>query len=171
MGRPLETEQFFLELYDQFAEPLFRHCYFRVSSREVAEDLTQETFTRIWDYLSEGKIITNPKAFLYRTAGNLVIDYYRKKKESSLDQLSESGFDPVGVGQDSIVAHAEGQEALRVVEKLESPYREILILKYVDDLSIGEIAEALDVSENVVSVRLHRGIEKLQKLFHYEKPH
>lgn len=171
MDQHLETEQSFLKLYDQFAEPLFRHCYFRVSSREIAEDLTQETFLRTWNYLVAGETIENSKAFLYRIAGNLIIDYYRKKKDASLDVLSENGFDPAGDDASSTLRFVEGQHALRVVNTLEPHYREILILKYVDDLSIKEIAMIVGESENVVSVRIHRGIRKLKESFHHEKPH
>lgn len=169
MDQNTEIEQSFLRLYDQFAEAIFRHCYFRVSSREVAEDLTQESFLRIWNYLATGKTIDTPKAFLYRIAGNLIIDYYRKKKDTSLDKLAEDGFNPIGSDAGSILSYAAGQHALGMVQKLDSPYREAIIMKYVDDLSIGDIAEAIGESENVVSVRIHRGVEKLKKLFH-EKP-
>ncbi len=162
-------EQSFLKLYDEFAGPIFRHCYFRVSSREVAEDLVQESFMRIWDYLAEGKVVDNQKAFLYKIAGSLIIDYYRKKKNVSLDALSEDGFNPTGDDASSILDYSEGQHALSLAEKLESPYRETIIFRYVNGLSISEISEIVGESENVVSVRIHRGIEKLKKLFHYEK--
>lgn len=170
MDQHASVEQSFLKLYDEFSGPLFRHCYFRVSSREVAEDLTQELFMRIWNHLAAGKTIDKPKAFLYRIAGNLIIDYYRKKKELSLDALGEGGYDPPGASADSILDYAAGQHALSLVAKLESPYREVLIMRYVDGLSLGDIAQIIGESENTVSVRIHRGVEKLKKLFHYEKP-
>lgn len=161
------TEEAFLKLYDDLAEPLFRHCYFRVSSRELAEDLTQEAFMRIWSYLAAGNTVDNPKALLYRIAGNLIIDHYRRKKEVSLDVLAEDGYDPAGDGADSILDRAEGQKALELLEKLEPQYREILTLRYVSDLSITEIAEVVGQSENAVSVRIHRGIQKLKTIFHH----
>jgi RNA polymerase sigma-70 factor (ECF subfamily) len=168
MDQRIEMEQSFLKLYDEFAGQIFRHCYFRVSSREVAEDLTQESFMRIWGYLVEGKVIDNQKAFLYKIAGNLIIDYYRKKKEMSLDVLSESGFDPVGEDEDAILNYAEEQHVLDIVKKLESPYRETILMRYVDDFSIGDIASVVGETENVISVRIHRGIEKLKKLYKHE---
>lgn len=171
MDHQKHTEEIFLKLYDDFAEPLFRHCYFRVSSRELAEDLTQETFMRVWNYLAAGNIVDNPKALLYRIAGNLIIDHYRRKKEVSLDVLAEDGYDPVGAGADSILEQAESQKALELLEKLEPQYREILTLRYVSDLSITEIAEVINQSENVVSVRIHRGIEKLKTIFHHGTSH
>jgi RNA polymerase sigma-70 factor, ECF subfamily len=167
MDQQNDTELAFLKLYDDLAEPLFRHCYFRVSSRELAEDLTQESFLRVWNYLAEGKTIDNPKAFLYRIAGNLIVDHYRRKKDSSLDALAEDGFDPSGDDASSILEYASGQQALKLLEKLEPTYREILTMRYVNDLSLTDIAEIVGQSENAVSVRIHRGIEKLKQLFNH----
>lgn len=165
------TEQIFLKLYDEYAEPLFRHCFFRVSSRELAEDITQESFMRVWNYMAAGNVLDNPKAFLYRIAGNLVIDHYRHKKESSLDTLAEEGFDPAGDDADSIVGYASGKQALRLLEELEPQYREILTLRYISDLSISDIAEVIGQTENAVSVRIHRGIQKLKQLFQHGRSH
>ena len=88
---PLEKQ--FLKAYDEFADPIFRHCYFRVFNRERAKDLMQETFTKTWEYLNQSPItnhesrITNMRAFLYRVANNLIIDNSRQKDERSLYQI------------------------------------------------------------------------------------
>ncbi|MDB5244628.1 MAG: polymerase sigma factor, sigma-70 family [Parcubacteria group bacterium] len=167
MDQHTTTETAFLKLHEEFADAIYRHCYYRVSSQSVAEDLTQESFMRVWDYLSSGKKVDNPKAFLYRIASNLVIDYYRKKKETSLDVLSEAGFDPAGEDEQSILTYAEGQVIPALLAKLEPDYREVLVMRYVDDLTIGEIAQAIGESDNVVSVRIHRGVAKLKTLFNH----
>jgi len=160
----LKAETFFLALYDQFADAIFRYCYFRVSSRELAEDLMQESFMKAWKYLCDGHEIDNPKAFLYKTAGNLVIDHYRRKKESSLEALAEKGFDPQGDTASTITNYAAGREALLKLAELAPDHRDILILRYVDGLSIKEIAAAYGLSENAISVRVYRAIHKLKKL-------
>ena len=135
-------------------------------ARETAEDLTQESFMRLWNYLAKGNIVDNPKALLYRIAENLIIDYYREKKASSLDALSEAGYEPRGDDGSSILAHAAGEHARSALEKLESPYRETMILRYVDGLSVREVAKVMNESENVISVRIHRSLKKLKTLFH-----
>lgn len=160
-----DTERSFLKLYDEFSGPIFRHCYFRVSSREAAEDLVQESFMRVWNHLAKGEDIDNPKAFLYRIAGNLIIDYYRKKKDASLDALAHRGFDPAGDDASATLNFAEGRHALNAVKKLEPPYREAILMRYVDGFSIGDIAKVTGETENVISVRIHRGIERLKKLY------
>ena len=105
------------------------------------------------------------KAFIYRTANNLVIDYYRKKKTDSLDALSDDGFDPMGDSEEEIIHESEVGIARQVLEKLPPDDREILVFRYIDGLSIKEIAEAIEESENVVSVRLHRALQKAKKIF------
>ena len=169
MDQHTGMEQLFLKLYEEYASPIFRHCYFRVSSRELAEDLTQESYMRVWNYLREGNTIDNPKAFLYRIAENLIVDHYRKKKEISLEALAEAGFNPVGGNEDPILDYAAGRQAREAIEELPPAHREILVLRYVDDLSIRDIALVIGQSENVVSVRIHRGIQKLKEILTHGK--
>lgn len=166
----MDIETRFLKTYDDCADAVFRHCYFRVHDRELARDLTQEAFTRAWGYLRQGKAVANPKAFVFRTANNLIIDHYRKKKESSLDALAENGFDPSGDEHERMEMSADGKEALSLLGKLEEQYREVVTLRYVSGLSIGEIAAITGQSQNAVSVRLHRALKKLRDYFNHGSP-
>src|SRR4051812_29307947 len=79
----------FTQLYTTEADAIFRYCFIRTSQREVARDLTQDTFMRLWNTLSGDKEIRNCRAFLFTVARNLIIDWYRKKKPESLDILVE----------------------------------------------------------------------------------
>ncbi|MBP9816727.1 MAG: RNA polymerase sigma factor [Candidatus Pacebacteria bacterium] len=158
------TETAFLDLHTRFADPLFRHAYFKVSDREIALDITQESFLRMWDYLTAGNEVDNPKAFLFRIAGNLIIDHYRKKKSSSLETLQETGFDPAGADAATITDAAAGKEALSMLSELPEKDREALLMRHVEDLSVGEIAAISGESPNVISVRIHRATKKLRAL-------
>jgi len=157
-----KTKREFEEAYDQFADALFRHCFFKVSDREKAKDLVQETFIKTWNYLASGKEVRNIKTFLYKVAGNLIIDHYRKVKDFSLDQLTEKGFDFSKTG-DEIVNSAEYSRVLSFLAELEEKYREVIVWRFIDGLSPKEIAEIVGVSENVVSVRLNRAVKKLKE--------
>lgn len=162
-------ERDFVKFYNQYADTIFRYCYFKTSSREKAKDLVQETFTRVWKYLTDGGNIGNVRAFLYRTAGNLIIDWYRKPKTVSLDEKMEDGFNP---GEDlsaQLVSRLDGKLAMEKFLELDEPYREVLSLRFIDDLSLKEISAILGISENLVSVRIHRAIKKLREILeHYE---
>jgi DNA-directed RNA polymerase specialized sigma24 family protein len=75
-----ETKQAFIALYDSLSSAIFRHCFFRLSSRERALEISQEAFLKVWEYFSRGTDIKNPTALVYRVVNNLIIDEYRRKK-------------------------------------------------------------------------------------------
>ncbi|MDP3880731.1 MAG: RNA polymerase sigma factor [bacterium] len=158
-------EEKFLVIYEKHSDAIFRHCYFRVSSKELAENLTQETFMRAWKYLLEKEEIKNMKALLYRIAGNLVIDYYRKKKESSLENMTEAGFQIASNEDKEMKTATEIRGLMDKLDELEPKYSEVLIMRFIDDMRPREIAKVLDLKVNVVSVRIHRGVEKLKYIY------
>ena len=158
------TSEYFLTAYDSYADAIFRHCYFRVFSRERAQELTQDVFMRTWEYLAQGKSIENIRAFLYRVATNLIIDESRKKKDVSLGALQEKGFDaPSSHNPARTHAMLDGKFAKEVLMKLDPMYRDVVLMRYMNDLTPKEIAQALGESENVVSVRIHRGLKQLRE--------
>ena len=154
----------FMKAYDELSDAIFRHCWFRIGDRERAKDLTQDTFTKSWQYLIDGTEVKNLKAFLYRVANNLLIDEYRKKREASLDKLMEAGFDPGFDDRKKTENSIDAKLVLEVVGWLDEKYREVVLMRYVDELSPKEIAEALGESENNVSVRIHRGLKQLREI-------
>lgn len=158
----------FEKSYKDFSDAIFRYCYFHTSNREKALDLSHDTFVKTWEYLSseKGKEIDNIRAFLYRVARNLIIDDRRKKKSSSLDNLLENGFEITGEESEFIIKENEfeAKKALKAVEGLEEKYKDVILMRYVEDMSVKDIAKILDDNENTVSVRIHRGIEKLKNI-------
>lgn len=166
-NREDKIEEEFLAAYDAYADAIFRHCLIRIRDRELARDITQDTFTRTWQYLSEGNQVEHVRAFLYRVANNLIVDSTRKRRSTSLDALAEEdGFE---VEDESIRAPIDTPaltEALKVLDEMDESYRTIITMRFVDELGPKEIAQALGLSENVVSVRLHRGIAQLRSKMH-----
>ncbi|MDO8558290.1 MAG: RNA polymerase sigma factor [bacterium] len=159
-------EEQFLQAYDAYADAIFRHCYFRVFSRELAMDLMQESFTRTWAYLADGKTVENLRAFIYRVANNLIIDGSRKHKEVSLDVLQEKGFDPATPRRkEGLQNITDGKYAIEKLRLLDPKYRTPISMRYIDDLTPKEIAQILGESENIVSVHIHRGMEQLRQKF------
>lgn len=129
--------------------------------------MLQETFIKTWEYLQKGGEVVNMKAFLYRTAHNIVVDHYRKKKALSLDDLFEQGFD-VDSGADVAKEQEvkiDGEAAFKLLDKIPEAYRDVIFMQYVDGLSVKEIAEVLGESANNVSVKIHRGLEKVRQLY------
>lgn len=159
------TKKEFLESYDQYADAIYRHCVFRVFSKEKAEDTMQETFTRLWQYMADGKHIDNVRALLYRIATNLIIDESRKKKEYRLEEMLEAspGLEP---SHDESAAHENRfafKEMITKMNDLKDDERTVLTMRYVDDLTPKEIAEILHTNANNISVRLNRAMKALKK--------
>lgn len=155
-----------LKAYESHAEAIYRHCFFRVFRKELAEELMQETFMKTWSYLADGKEVDNIRAFLYKVATNLIIDESRKRKEESLDALLETkpALEPVS----SDHFHAEHDLALKEIlaafRGVDEETRRILTLRYVDDLDPKDIGEILGISANHVSVKISRALEEVKKV-------
>ncbi|MBI4122072.1 MAG: RNA polymerase sigma factor [Parcubacteria group bacterium] len=154
----------FLQAYDAYSDALFRHCYFRLHDRERAKDLVQEAFCRTWTSLADGEKIKNLRAFLYRILNNLIIDDVRKKKPLSLDEMIEAGFAPKDETTPDLAQQLFDKEVVKILDLLDDSYRTIVSMRYIDELSPREIAKALGLNVNVVSVRIHRGVRKLRQL-------
>lgn len=156
----------FMDAYDELSDAIFRHCYFRVYDREKARDLAQEAFARTWEYLAAGKEVDNLKAFIYRVAGNLVIDASRRARPLSLDALMEDGFIPAAETTAGEVTDAPtSADAALMLDRLavlDEPYRSAVTMRYLEGLAPGEIAAITGETENVISVRIHRGVKKLR---------
>jgi len=160
-----KLEADFLAAYDEHADALFRHCLIRVRDREAAKDMVQEAYSRTWLYLSEGKTIEHPRAFLFRVASNLIVDGSRRKKSASLDKMIEDdGFEPADESLSDPADRTSAREALAHLGSLDEIYQTAIRMRFFDNMTPKEIAGRLGVSENVVSVRIHRGIERLGRL-------
>lgn len=150
--------------YDRYADAIFRHCYLRLSNREIGKELMQETFVKAFQYAGKGQKIDNVRALLYRIANNLIVDYVRRAKETSLDALQEAGFDPTGADDDTIIRRLDEQRVIRELAKLSNDDRKMITMRFIDELKPQEIAEILGLSANVASVRIHRALKELKIL-------
>lgn len=168
-----DLQHSFEEAFEAYSDELFRHASIRLSDRERALELTQETFTKVWVYAQKGTAdIRELRPFLYRTLRNLIIDEYRKHKATSLEAMAERADADVedfmspdeSNTMEAAVGRHEGARALEALRQLAEPYREAVTMRYVDGLSPQEIAGLIGESENVVSVRVHRGLKKLKAI-------
>lgn len=168
-----EMKKQFEKSYDEYAPNILRHTYFRVRDKETAEDIVQETFFKAWRSIVDGDQgeIKNFKAFLYRILNNTIIDHYRTRKETiSLDEAIESNenLSPVeNDEEDRIDNEIENSELRKHLSEIKEEYREILIMKYLDDLSISEISKITNKSQVNIRVTILRALQTLKKK--YEK--
>jgi RNA polymerase sigma-70 factor (ECF subfamily) len=115
-----------------------------------------------------GNEIDNMRAFLYKVAHNLVVDFYKTSKRDK--EVSINAFEETVdiVEEKHFINDLETKSLMTEVEeklnKLPDAYREIIILRYINDMSITEIANTTGMTENNVSVKLHRAVEKLRSI-------
>ncbi|MFA6300963.1 MAG: RNA polymerase sigma factor [Candidatus Paceibacterota bacterium] len=158
-----KIEELFVELYDAHADAIFRFCYFKTGDREVAKDLAQDTFIKVFNYLKNSEA-QNAKSFIYITAKNTVIDYWRKKKSVVESQLPEGFFESIAE-KDNTENNIDYSIFLSLLDKLPPSDRDVIILRFIEDMSSKDMAELLGERENTVLVRISRAKEKLKNLF------
>jgi len=167
----LKDKEAFSQLYDIYIDKLYRFIYFKVSNIQEAEDLTSQTFLKIWQCALEGKIKIGGsfQAFLYKTSRNLIIDYYRRnlgKESYSIEEGRERGLDIVDKSKQiekEIENKLETEKIEQKIKNLKSEYQEVIVLYYLNELSIPEIAEVLNKKSGAVRVLLHRAIKSLKE--------
>jgi len=152
------------DAHHDFQRGLNVHAYFKVNNHQIGEDLVQDTFIKTWKYLVKGGKVETMKAFLYHVLNNLIIDQYRKHKTASLDVLLEKGFEP-STPDARLADMLDGKAALLMIARLPLVYQKVMRMKYVQDLSLKEMALATGDSENTVAVQVHRGLKKLRLLY------
>lgn len=155
----------FGEIYNLFFKRIYTFIYYRVSHKETAEDLAEEVFLKAYTKLSSVKSAKSLEAWLYQIARNLVIDYYRGKKE----QLGLEAVENSLVYEDTILDTLDLSHQQAVINKLmrnlPADYQQILRLKFFENLNNEVIAELTGKSEGAVRVIQFRAIAKLKELF------
>ena len=162
-------EQAFLEVYDYFAPKIFRYIYYQVGrNKSLSEDISQQTFFKAWEYIASGKKpIENIQAFLYRVSRNLVVDLWRSKEKESLpllDEMIETTESAQGTlrWQEVIDAKLSVEALEKTLDSIHEQYREVLIMRYLHDMTIEEIAATLEKDKNNIYVLIHRATKALR---------
>ncbi|MEK7480056.1 MAG: RNA polymerase sigma factor [Patescibacteria group bacterium] len=151
--------------HHDYQKALSSYAFFKVSDRTLSDDLVQDTFMKTWRYLVKGGKIDLMKSFLYHILNNLIIDEYRKHKSTSLDVLVEKGFEPSFDHSARLFDAVDGKAALSLIKRPPEKYRKVMRMRYVQDLSLKEIALLTGQTANTIAVQLHRGLAKLKLLY------
>jgi RNA polymerase sigma-70 factor, ECF subfamily len=156
-------------LIEQYQHRLFRYLFSLTGHRELAEDLFQETWIRV---LERGHQFNDRYAFgtwLFAVARNLVIDHMRRKQPASLDGLlndGETGFDVPATAQasafDTTLQREQNKHIAAGMQHLPAEYREALVLRFQEGMSLEEIASVARVPLGTVKSRIYRGLSALE---------
>lgn len=171
----VNPRKIFSKIYDQYVEKIYRFIFLKVSSQEIAEDLTSETFLKGWEAFkktqnpsSDERKIENPQAFLYQIARNLVIDYYREKGKFQVVSVESADWrspftDPRTDLEERAILNSDLEIIRQNLSSLKEDYQNVIIWRYLDDLPISEVAKLLDRSEEATRVLLHRALGALKQ--------
>jgi RNA polymerase sigma-70 factor (ECF subfamily) len=161
----------FTSIYDKYVDKIYRFVFLKVNSQAAAQDLTSETFTRTLEYLNRNPDVKvdNMQAFLYRTARNIVTDYYRHKSRTDVP-LDYESQEIVGREMPDLdrpdMAAAQGEQMSQIrtaLAKMDAEHADVVMWHYIEDMSIKDIAKLLDRPEGTIRVMLHRGLKELRK--------
>ncbi|MEK7496008.1 MAG: sigma-70 family RNA polymerase sigma factor [Patescibacteria group bacterium] len=154
-------------LYDRYQTQIYRFIYLKVSHREEAEDLTHQVFLKSWQNIGGYKFQSFPfSSWLYRIARNQVIDYYRVKKNNlNLEEISESKIDDSSIGIIAILDdNSDVKKIKEAIKQLSPGHQDVIILRFIEELSLKETASALKKTEIAVKLLQHRAIKNLKKI-------
>jgi RNA polymerase sigma-70 factor (ECF subfamily) len=153
----------FGELYDFYLSRIYGFIFRRVQDRSVAEDLTSMTFQRALENVRRADFRNESfGGWLYRVASNAVVDHTRRdRRHVSLAQVSE-GEEPGDMALDALAAALDRDQLRRALMSLPAGQRELLVMRFYDDLDTTELCAILGCSRETLAVRQHRALRALR---------
>ncbi len=161
----------FIQVYDENVKDIHRFVYFKVGNKEEANDLTSMTFLKAWNHiqnnsLEDGKTL---RALLYKIARNAIIDYYRESGNKLAVSLDDEE-NPIEIAdeQEDTQGKLDREADLELIRKklplLKEEYREVVIMRFINDLTLEEIADISGKTKGNIRVILHRALKALREL-------
>ena len=164
---PKSQQTEFEEIFNLYHNEILGFTITKVNDRNQALDIVQDVFLRFWEQIKKGEDIQNHRGFLYRVTRNRIIDHYRARKTLvDLDEVeeTESSSDETAESVLSVIdSSLSGAKITELLDKLPYNQKEILVLRFVDELSVSDIAKLLETTPNTVSIRVYRALRELKQ--------
>lgn len=156
----------FGQLYHHYSDQIYRYIFLKVSNKQEAEDLTHDVFLSAWQNLESYRSKGYPfSSWLYNIAHNKVIDHYRTRKPHySIEGLDENFIKTVNTLDQRFDQKLGLEEIKKVLQRLSAEQQDVIVMRFIEDLSHREIAAALNKSEGAVRLIQHRAIQNLKEL-------
>lgn len=154
-------------LYDHYFKQIYRFIFLKVNHKEDAQDLTHQVFLqafkKIGDYEEKGFPFSS---WLYKIARNEIIDFYRSKKTNvALEELENVLTDANQENiKDRLDLKIQIEKVRLALKKIKPEYQDVIIMRFIEDLSIKEVAEILNKTEGAIKLIQHRAIASLKKI-------
>jgi RNA polymerase sigma-70 factor (ECF subfamily) len=157
-------------LIDEYQHRLLRYLLSVTGNRATAEDIFQETWLHVLERGHQYRAQWKFEVWLFSIARHLVIDLSRRKRSDSLDQLMDPeqgvGFEPAAGGPSPYEEMQSGEDAVRVAQvlaRIPAVYREVLTLRFHEEMALEEMADVIKAPLSTVKSRLYRGLEALRR--------
>lgn len=153
-------------IMDEYGEEIKRFIFTYTKNLEQAEDITQEVFVNVYLKLHAFNGISSLRTWIYSIAINKCKDFFKSwyfRKVGFIGNFLETNARPVRSPEEIVTTQAENLEFIKQILSLPLKYREILILFYYKEFSIQEISQILNLGENTIKSRMHRGRKRLSK--------
>lgn len=157
----MENESFD-QIYQTYFDPVYRYALSLSRDRDLAEEITQETFFKAMRSLDSFRGESSIKSWLCSIARNLLIDHQRKRKTQPIEDAQNLPDTAMGP-EESIVRQDERIHIHRLLHHLDEPYREVFTLRTLGQLSFRDIGELFGKSENWACVVYHRARAKIKQ--------
>jgi len=152
-------------LYKHYQPQIYRFIYIKVSERAEAEDICHQVFLKAWQSIERFSYQKLPlSSWLYRIARNQIIDVYRTKKiELSLERVKEVAVDNPGIEKE-IDSKKEIEKIRKALKQLKPEQQDVIIMRYIEEMSPKEIALALKKTPTAVRIIQHRALKNLRQI-------
>lgn len=159
-----EDKDAFGKLYGIFYKRIYRYCLFNCHDQATAIDICQETFLKAWKSIKKFEIKKGGsfQAFLFTIARNLIIDQARKKKDLQLEKFQN--LEAVDTTEEDIDKKSEKLKLKKALFKIKEKDRQLVILRFFEEMSFGEIAKITKTKEGALRVRIHRILLHLKEI-------
>lgn len=160
----------FHDLYEKYHQEIYQFIYYMTKNRETAEDLVQEVYIRILKAYERFEGKSSEKTWMYSIARNVTIDYFRKQKGwkdkifANFDWNRQSIEDYQPVPEEVAILNEDIQNLYQCLNRCTTNQRSVIILRYIQGMSIAETAEILTWSESKVKTTQHRALKAIKKL-------
>lgn len=158
----------FSSLYEEWYAPVYRFIILRVKEREIAEDLTQDVFLKVYAHLDRFEMrAAHPLGFLYTTARNTIIDYRKKRKTERLDELDIPDIPDTNMPtpQETASVSWDVGHLREAMDVLTEEQRQVITLRLIEEKPVKEAADIMDKSEEAVRQLQVRALRALRTYF------
>jgi len=159
-----QNNSYFEQLYDRYADKIYRKCLSFVKDEAKAEDFTHDIFMKLVLNIGCYKETAKFSTWLYSITYNYCIDQLRISKRYN-EHLIDENFDLIDDDEDAELAEMEDHRLRKALQQIVAEDKSILMMKYQDEMSIKDISNTLDISESAVKMRLLRAKDKLKKAY------